>query len=147
MEYVGIDLHKKESQICLLTEAGEVIECRIRSEPQRLAEVLGGRPRARILVEASTESEWVARCLEVGFTPHQDAAPRTDAKHTSSGEERGRRRHRGLLQAREQGRARLRGRLEQSALPEVRQLPGVTAPGGKPAGILSGRELHPQGPA
>ena len=26
MEYVGIDLHKKESQICLLTETGEVIE-------------------------------------------------------------------------------------------------------------------------
>ena len=64
MDYVGIDLHKKESQICLLTEAGEVIERRIRTEPQRFAEVLGGRPRARILVEASTESEWVARCLE-----------------------------------------------------------------------------------
>src|SRR5262249_19203956 len=64
MEYVGIDLHKKESQICLLTETGEVIERRIRTEPQRFAEVLGGRPRARILVEASTESEWVARCLE-----------------------------------------------------------------------------------
>jgi transposase len=27
-------------------------------------EVLGHRPRARILIEASTESEWVARCLE-----------------------------------------------------------------------------------
>ena len=39
-------------------------ECRIRTEPERFAEVLGGRPRARILVEASTESEWVARCLE-----------------------------------------------------------------------------------
>ena len=64
MEYVGIDLHKKESQICLLTETGELIERRIRTEPQRFAEVLGGRPRARILVEASTESEWVARCLE-----------------------------------------------------------------------------------
>jgi transposase len=64
MEYVGIDLHKKESQICLLTETGEVIERRIRTESQRFAEVLGGRPRARILVEASTESEWVARCLE-----------------------------------------------------------------------------------
>ena len=64
MEYVGIDRHKKESQICLLTEAGEVIERPIRTEPQRFAEVLGGRPRARILVEASTESEWVARCLE-----------------------------------------------------------------------------------
>jgi hypothetical protein len=64
MEYVGIDLHKKESQICLLTKTGEVIERRIRTESQRVAEVLGGRPRARILVEASTESEWVARCLE-----------------------------------------------------------------------------------
>jgi hypothetical protein len=64
MEYVGIDLHKKESQICLLTEAGKVMERRIRTEPERFAEVLGGRPRARILVEASTESEWVARCLE-----------------------------------------------------------------------------------
>src|SRR5437867_3202062 len=64
MEYVGIDLHKKESQICLLTEAGEVMEWRIRTDPERFAAVLGGRPRARILVEASTESEWVARCLE-----------------------------------------------------------------------------------
>ena len=41
-----------------------MIECRIRTEPERFAEVLGRRPRARILVEASTESEWVARCLE-----------------------------------------------------------------------------------
>jgi len=64
MEYVGIDLHKKERQICLLTETGEVVERRIRTEPQRFAEVFGGRPRARILVEASTESVWVARCLE-----------------------------------------------------------------------------------
>ena len=64
MEYVGIDLHKKESQICLLMETGEVIERRIRTEPQRFAEVLGSRPRARILLEASTESEWVARCFE-----------------------------------------------------------------------------------
>ena len=46
MEYVGIDLHKKESQICLLTETGEVLERRIRTEPQRFAEVLW-RPAAR----------------------------------------------------------------------------------------------------
>jgi transposase len=26
--------------------------------------VLGDRPRARILLEASTDSEWVTRCLE-----------------------------------------------------------------------------------
>src|SRR5262245_49719492 len=42
-EYVGIDLHKKEGQICLLTETGEVMERRIRTEPPRFAEVLGGR--------------------------------------------------------------------------------------------------------
>ena len=35
MEYVGIDLHKKESQIGLLTEAGDVMERRIHTEPQR----------------------------------------------------------------------------------------------------------------
>ena len=43
---------------------GEIIEQRIRTEPERFAAVLGSRPRARILIEASTESEWVARCLE-----------------------------------------------------------------------------------
>jgi transposase len=64
MDYVGIALHKKDSQICILSEGSQLSECRIRTEPQRFAEVLGARPRARILLEASTESEWVARCLE-----------------------------------------------------------------------------------
>ena len=64
MDHIGIDVHKRESQIYILAEGGEVMERRIRTEPGRFAEVLGGRPRARILVEASTESEWVARCLE-----------------------------------------------------------------------------------
>jgi transposase len=59
-----MDVHKKESQICILTEDGELIERRVRTEPERFAAVLGDRPRARILIEASTESEWVARCLE-----------------------------------------------------------------------------------
>jgi len=64
MDYIGIDVHKKESQICILAEEGELIEQRIRTEPERFAAVLGDRPRGRILLEASTESEWVARCLE-----------------------------------------------------------------------------------
>lgn len=64
MDYVGIDVHKRESQICILTEEGELIERRIRTERTRFAALLGDRPRARILIEASTESEWVARCLE-----------------------------------------------------------------------------------
>jgi transposase len=59
-----MDVHTKESQICILTEEGELIERRVRTEPQRFAAVLGDRPRARILIEASTDSDWVARCLE-----------------------------------------------------------------------------------
>ena len=64
MDHIGIDVHKKESQLCILAEGGELIERRVRTEPDRLAAVLRDRPRARILLEASTESEWVARCLE-----------------------------------------------------------------------------------
>ena len=64
MDYGGIDLHKKESQICILGAAGELIEQRVRTTPASFADVLGDRPRARILLEASTESEWGARCLE-----------------------------------------------------------------------------------
>jgi transposase len=64
MDHIGIDVHKKDSQICILAEAGGLIEERIRTEPERFATVLGDRPRARIVIEASTDSEWVARCLE-----------------------------------------------------------------------------------
>ncbi len=64
MEHVGIDVHKNESQICRLSEDGEIIERRVATRHDRFAEVLGALPRARVLIEASTESEWVARCLE-----------------------------------------------------------------------------------
>ena len=64
MDHIGIDVHKRESQIYILAEGGEVIERRIRTEGERFAAVLGARPRARMLIEASTDSEWVARCLE-----------------------------------------------------------------------------------
>jgi transposase len=65
MDHIGIDVHKRESQIYILAQGGEVIEQRIRTEAARFAAVLGTRPRARILIEASTDSEWVARRLEV----------------------------------------------------------------------------------
>jgi len=60
----GIDVHTRESQIYLLAEDGKIIDRRLRTEAERFAAVLGDRPRARILIEASTDSEWVARCLE-----------------------------------------------------------------------------------
>ena len=64
MDYVGIDVHKQESEICVLTEAGEVQGQRIPTRRAALGRVFGACPPARILVEASTESEWVAQCLE-----------------------------------------------------------------------------------
>jgi len=64
MDNIGLDLHKRESQLCILTAAGELIEQRIATTRERFTAVLGPRPRSRILLEASTESEWVARHLE-----------------------------------------------------------------------------------
>lgn len=64
MDYVGLDLGKIASQICLLTEDGEVWEQRIKTTREQLRHVFGARQPARILMEASTESEWVACALE-----------------------------------------------------------------------------------
>ncbi len=59
-----MDLGKKESQIAIITEAGELVEKRMRTERGRLTQYFKDRPPSRILMEASTISEWVARLLE-----------------------------------------------------------------------------------
>ena len=64
MDHVGIDVHKRESQLCMLNPEGEVTEVRISTTRERFRAVLGDQPRAKVLIESSTESEWVARCLE-----------------------------------------------------------------------------------
>ena len=64
MEHIGIDVHKNSCQVCILTEGGALVERRIKTDRASLHALFDGRPRARILVESSTESEWVARCLE-----------------------------------------------------------------------------------
>ena len=64
MDIIGLDLHKRESQLCILTSDGELIERRILTSRERFTAVLGNRPPARVLLEAATESEWVARHLE-----------------------------------------------------------------------------------
>lgn len=65
MNYVGIDVHKVHSQICIQDESGAILqELRIKTSRERFAEVLGGKPCMRLLLESSCESEWVARCLE-----------------------------------------------------------------------------------
>src|SRR5262249_16257577 len=64
MEYGAIDLHKKESQVRIMTEGGEVIDRRIPTTRERVTKLFGGGRHARILIEASTENEWVAQHLE-----------------------------------------------------------------------------------
>lgn len=64
MDHCGMDLGTRESQIAILTEAGELIDRRIRTERTHLQDFFCGRPRMRILMEAGTESEWIARCIE-----------------------------------------------------------------------------------
>ena len=57
MDHIGINVHKKEGQMCILADGGELIERRIPTQPRRFAEELGARPHARILLEHATESE------------------------------------------------------------------------------------------
>src|SRR4249920_2890615 len=65
MEYGAIDLHTRRSQIRIVTADGTpVMDRRIDTRRGEFARVFDGRPRMRILLESSTESEWVARCLE-----------------------------------------------------------------------------------
>src|SRR5262249_21638297 len=56
-----MDVHKQETQVCIEDATGAVVlEPRIRTTRERLTALCGGRPPARILLEAATESEWVA---------------------------------------------------------------------------------------
>lgn len=65
MEYGAIDLHLRRSQIRILTEDETVVlDRRVDTTWAEFARIFGGRPRMRILLESSTESEWVAQHLE-----------------------------------------------------------------------------------
>jgi hypothetical protein len=48
MAYVGIDGHKKQSQMCLLTAVGEILPQRIPTPREECAVVCAKRPTARI---------------------------------------------------------------------------------------------------
>ena len=56
MDTIGLDLHKRESQLCILSETGEIEERRIATTRERFTAVLGNRPPARILLETSTRA-------------------------------------------------------------------------------------------
>jgi len=64
MEIIGLDLHKRETQLCRRSPDGQISDERIPTTRARFTATLGGIAPARILLEASTESEWVATHLE-----------------------------------------------------------------------------------
>ena len=65
MVYGAIDLHMRYSQIRILDEAGTVVrDRRVVTTAERLVAVFGAQGPMRILLEAGTESEWVAQALE-----------------------------------------------------------------------------------
>ena len=69
MEHVGMDLGKQESPIAIITEDSELIEKRMRTERERVRVFFAYLPQARILMEASTISERVAKLSEATRSP------------------------------------------------------------------------------
>jgi transposase len=65
MTYGAIDLHMRYSQIRIVDGEGQVLrDQRVPTTAERLVAACAGYPELRILVESSTESEWVAQVLE-----------------------------------------------------------------------------------
>jgi transposase len=65
MEYGAIDLHARHTLIRIVKEDGTVLlDRRITTTREELTAIFEGRPRARIVVESGTESEWVAQTIE-----------------------------------------------------------------------------------
>src|SRR6478609_73950 len=65
MVYGAIDLHTRRSEIRIIDSEGRVIrEERIGTTADRLVAAFAGVGPVRILMEAGTESEWVASALE-----------------------------------------------------------------------------------
>lgn len=62
---IGIDLGDRESVYCALDAAGEIVEeGSVRNEPKALEEGFGSERPARIVIEASCQSQWMCRFLE-----------------------------------------------------------------------------------
>jgi transposase len=62
---IGIDLGDRDSVYCILNAAGKVIEeDSVINDQVALEERFGSQSPARIVIEASCQSQWICRCLE-----------------------------------------------------------------------------------
>jgi len=61
MEHIAIDLGARESQVCVRSAGGEILEeRRIATRPEKLRCYLAQRPKSRVIVETGAEAFWVA---------------------------------------------------------------------------------------
>lgn len=70
--FIGIDLHRRRSQIAVLDSDGElVLQRRIVNDPETFRELLGAPEGAHVALEATYGWEWLAELLEeAGFDVH-----------------------------------------------------------------------------
>ncbi len=66
MRYGAIDLHSMQSQVRSVTDTGEIVDRRIPTTRDQFTRLFPPDRPMRVLLEASTDSEWVAQCLEAG---------------------------------------------------------------------------------
>jgi hypothetical protein len=48
VDTIGLDLHKRERQLCIIPADGELVERRTATRRERFTAVFGGRPRGRV---------------------------------------------------------------------------------------------------
>jgi transposase len=78
--WIGIDLHRRRSQIATLDEVGEITQQRIATGRETFAEALGRPDGTHVAIEATYGWEWLADMLgEAGFDVHLAHPLRTRA--------------------------------------------------------------------
>src|SRR5919206_3601059 len=62
---IGLDLGDKVSQTCEIDATGKIVRrAALATTPEAIERYFGGRPRCRVVMEASTHSPWVSRRVE-----------------------------------------------------------------------------------
>ena len=88
--WVGIDLHRRRSQIAIIDEHGQLeLSLRIVNDPGTFRELLGDPDRTHVAWEATYGWEWLAELLqEAGYEVHLAHPLRTRAIAAAPGEDR-----------------------------------------------------------
>jgi hypothetical protein len=80
MVHVGVDLHKRVSQVAVLSEEGEITQARFANDSEELAQFFQRIPPAKVAIEASSTWWWLVDLLEdLGHQPFLSHPKQTKA--------------------------------------------------------------------